>query len=35
MEDVQWYDREELAAAVRAYDANLPMQEVRGGGGGP
>ena len=29
MEDVQWYDRAELEAAVRAYDANLPLQEVQ------
>jgi len=29
MEDVQWYDREELAAAVKAYDAQLPLQEIQ------
>ena len=29
MEDVQWYDRAELAAAVRAYDAAAHLQEVQ------
>lgn len=29
MEDVQWYDRAELAAAVRWYDKNLPLQEAQ------
>lgn len=29
MEDVQWYDRAELAAAVRAYDGGLSLQEVQ------
>jgi NADH pyrophosphatase NudC (nudix superfamily) len=29
MEDVQWYDRAELAAAVQAYDSPLPLQEIQ------
>ena len=29
MEDVQWYDRAELAAAVRWYDSHLPLQETQ------
>jgi NAD+ diphosphatase len=29
MEDVQWYDRAELAAAVTMYDQALPLQEVQ------
>ncbi|GBF95754.1 NADH pyrophosphatase [Raphidocelis subcapitata] len=29
MEDVQWYDRAELAAAVQAYDSHLPLQEIQ------
>jgi hypothetical protein len=29
MEDVQWYDRAELAAAVRWYDGSLPLQEAQ------
>ena len=29
MEDVQWYDRAELAAAVRWYDSSIPLQEAQ------
>lgn len=29
MEDVQWYDRAELAAAVKWYDSSIPLQEAQ------
>jgi hypothetical protein len=29
MEDVQWYDRAELAAAVQWYDNSIPLQEAQ------
>lgn len=29
MEDVQWYDREELMAAVKLYEKNMPLTEIQ------
>ncbi|KIZ06626.1 hypothetical protein MNEG_1328 [Monoraphidium neglectum] len=34
MEDVQWYDRAELAAAVQWYDNSIPLQEAQKRGPG-